>query len=411
MKKIIAVIAVAGVMLLGGCDKAAKAKEPQTINLNDYIDYTIEGYSTKAELTYTIRYDDIIDDFELEDVAASRLEKKVTGTWSKMTYLANGDEITFEWTVDADSIEEKYNVEFEAKDLTVEVKDLDEMPEFDPFEYIDVSFSGMTGDGTLTIDTLDGIPLDDIRYTVDGSSYYLSNGDEVTIVASTYSGADLADYCEDNDYILVNDTSTYTVEGLDDYVSDIGELTDDMLAELQGQASDSITAFYDLDEGESIAAVNYVGLYLLDNKSETSYYQNFVYLIYEVTITTPAGDMVLYTYVRFENVILLADGTNEIYDILDTDMPTSWDSEVGIGEYSWGSYEYEHAGYTDVTALYNGEIRPELEEYNITDTIPDAYLNTAPAEESAEETEAPAEEPVEETEAPAEEVEETVEEG
>ena len=89
-------------------------------------------------------------------------------------------------------------------------------------------------------------------------------------------------------------------------------------------------------------------------------------------------------------------------------MPTSWDSEVGIGEYSWGSYEYEHAGYADVGALYNDEIRPQLEDYTITNNIPDAYLTATPEEsEAPEETAAP-----EETEAPAEEpVEETVEEG
>lgn len=408
MKKTIICITLAGLMLLAGCDKAGGAKEPTTIDLNDYIEYQIEGYSTKASLSYTIKYEDIIEDFELEDVAASRLEKKITGTWSKMTYLSNGDEITFEWNVDADSIEEKYNVEFKADDLTVQVKDLDEMPEFDPFEYIEVSFSGMSGDGTVTVDISDACPLDDVRYTVDGSSYYLSNGDEVTIVASTYSNGDLEEYCEDNDYILVSDTATYTVEGLDRYVAAIEELTPEMLTELQTQASDSINAFYDLDDGESITGVNYIGLYFLKNKTDGSYYQNYVYLIYQVTFSTPAGDMTLYTYVRFEDIIYLADGSNEIYDILDTDMPSSWDSEVGIGEYSWGSYEYEHAGYADVGALYNDEIRPELEDYTITNNIPDEYLNAAPSEEPVDEAEASDEESdeevVEETE------EETVEE-
>ena len=368
MKKTIICIALAGLMLLAGCDKAGGAKEPTTIDLNDYIEYQIEGYSTKASLSYTIKYEDIIEDFELEDVAASRLEKKITGTWSKMTYLSNGDEITFEWNVDADSIEEKYNVEFKADDLTVQVKDLDEMPEFDPFEYIEVSFSGMSGDGTVTVDISDACPLDD-----------------------------------------VSDTATYTVEGLDRYVAAIEELTPEMLTELQTQASDSINAFYDLDDGESITGVNYIGLYFLKNKTDGSYYQNYVYLIYQVTFSTPAGDMTLYTYVRFEDIIYLADGSNEIYDILDTDMPSSWDSEVGIGEYSWGSYEYEHAGYADVGALYNDEIRPQLEDYTITNNIPDEYLNAAPSEEPVDEAEASDEESdeevVEETEEDTVEVE------
>ncbi len=401
MKKIIAVIAVAGVMLLGGCDKVAKAKEPQTIDLNDYIDYTIEGYSTKAELTYSIRYDDIIDDFELEDVAASRLEKKITGTWSAMTYLSNGDEITFTWTVDADNIEEKYNVKFEAEDLKVEVKDLDEMPEYDPFEYVEVTFSGMTGDGDATVNALDTNPLEDVSYRIEGSSYWLSNGDEVTVTAYTYSGS-LEDYCEDNNYILVQDSMTFTVEGLDDYVSSLDQLTPEMIAELQAQANDTIIASADLDDGMSITSVDYVGLYLLATKDySNSWYHNRVYLIYQVTVSTPAGDLVYFTYVGFNNVIYLADGTNEIYDITSTDTPSYYDSRVGIGEVdSWGDYEYEQTGFATVTDLYNNELRSELEYYNITNDIPDSYLSAEPV--------APA---PEETEAAPEETEETVEEG
>ena len=394
MRKTIFCVAIAGVMLLGGCGKIG-TKEPTTIDLNEYIDYEIEGYSTKATLSYTIRYDDIIDDFELEDVAAGRLEKKITGTWSKMTYLANGDEITFEWNVDADSIEEKYNVEFEAKDLTVEVKDLDEMPEYDPFEYIEVSFSGMDGDGDAAIDQLDTNPLDGVCYRFDDSSYWLSNGDEITVTAYCNSG-DLADYCEDNDYILTQSSMTYTVEGLDSYVASIDELTPEMLAELQTQAQDTITASFDLEDGESVTSVNYIGLYLFVTKDyDYSWNHNMVYLIYEVRIATPAGEILLYTYVGYDNIILLADGTNEIYDILDTDMPYSWDGEVGIGEYSWGSYEYEHTGFATVTDMYNSVFRPELEDYTITNNIPDEYLNAAPV--NTDETEAEVPEETEET--------------
>ena len=400
MKKTIICVGLAGLLLIAGagCGKIG-AKEPQTIDLNSYIDYEIEGYSTKATLTYTIRYDDIIDDFELEDVAASRLEKKITGTWSKMTYLANGDEVTFEWTVDADSIEEKYNVEFEAEDLKVEVKDLDEMPEYDPFEYVEVSFSGMDGNGDATIDVGDNNPLPDVCYRFDTSSYYLSNGDEITVTAYCNSG-DLADYCEDNDYILTQSSMTYTVEGLDSYVASIDEITPEMLAELQTQAQDTITASFDLEDGESVTSVNYIGLYLFVTKDyDYSWHHNMVYLIYEVRIATPAGEILLYTYVGYDDIILLADGTNEIYDILDTDMPYSWDSVVGIGEMSWGSYEYEHTGFATVTDMYNYEFRPELEDYNITNNIPDEYLNAAPV--NTDETEAEV----------SEETEETVEEG
>ena len=400
MKKTIICVGLAGLLLIAGagCGKIG-AKEPQTIDLNSYIDYEIEGYSTKATLTYTIRYDDIIDDFELEDVAASRLEKKITGTWSKMTYLANGDEVTFEWTVDADSIEEKYNVEFEAEDLKVEVKDLDEMPEYDPFEYVEVSFSGMDGNGDATIDVGDNNPLPDVCYRFDTSSYYLSNGDEITVTAYCNSG-DLADYCEDNDYILTQSSMTYTVEGLDSYVASIDEITPEMLAELQTQAQDTITASFDLEDGESVTSVNYIGLYLFVTKDyDYSWHHNMVYLIYEVRIATPAGEILLYTYVGYDDIILLADGTNEIYDILDTDMPYSWDSVVGIGEMSWGSYEYEHTGFATVTDMYNYEFRPELEDYNITNNIPDEYLNAAPVNTDETEAEVP------------EETEETVEEG
>ena len=398
MKKTIICVALAGAMLLAGCGKIG-SKEPTTIDLNNYISYEIEGYSTKATLTYTINYEDIIDDFELEDVAANRLEKKINGTWSQMTYLSNGDEITFEWNVDADNIEEKYNVEFEAEDLKVQIADLEEMPEFDPFDYVEVSFTGMSGDGTGTIDVSDTTPLPEVSYSFDSSYYYLVNGEEIGVTAYVSGYSSLEDYCEEHDYILVTDSATYTVEGLDDYLSSIDQLTPEMLAELQVQAEDCVNATFTLDEGESITSVSYIGYYLLTAKNNSAWYHNQIYLIYEVRFATPAGDLVLYTYVGFENIILLADGSNEIYDILDTDMPSSWDSEVGVGEYSWGSYEYEHTGYASINDMYNAEFRTELDDYNITNTIPDEYLSGTSGEAAPEETEAPAEEAVEETEA------------
>lgn len=385
MRKSIICIALASAFILGGCS-AIGSKEPAEIDLNDYIDYSVEGCSSMGVLTYEIRYDDIIDDFELEDVSEKKLEKKITGTWDKVNGISNGDTLTFKWDIDTDGIEEDYNVKFLDDDYEVIINGLDEMPVYDPFEYINITYSGMAPTGSASIEYVGVNPLMDVYYSMD-KSYDLNNGDTITVTAYTYSDSTMEAYCQNNGYQLLSETKEYTVDGLDGYCDDITQLTDDIIDELCDQAEDAIEANLSLGDEETLNSLDYIGCYFLDRKDDDSWYSmNEVYLIFEVNVTNSIETVDFYTYVRFDNIILQADGTNEIYDIMSYYQPygSTYDNNlIESGEYDWwGDTPYfSYTGYTSVNSLYNNAIRTNLEYYNINNDIPESYFEEDEDEE------------------------------
>lgn len=380
-RKLFVCITIITAMVIAGCNVSV-IKKTEEIYLNKYIEYSISGYSSKGTITYEIKFDDIIDDYELDGLSEKKLAKKITGFWDKTNELANGDTITFKWNIDTDSIEEEYNVKFNDSDLVVTVTGLDELPVYDPFEYIEMSFSGIAPNGSASIENVGSNPLGDVYYSMD-KSYELSVGDVITVTAYTYSYGSMEEYCNDMGYQLMSDTKEFTVDGLDKYCDAIDEISDDIISELCGQAEDALYANMNLTDDETLNYVNYIGFYFLSSKDVNIWDSlNKVFLVYEVNVTNTYETVTYYTYVRFSDIILQSDGTNEIYDIMSYSMPYAYyksdNAYIGSGEYtSWGmqSFHFYYVGYLSVDSLYNDAIRTDLEYYNIENNIPDSYFD------------------------------------
>ncbi|SFB71027.1 zinc ribbon domain-containing protein [Ruminococcus albus] len=138
--------------------------------------------------------------------------------------LKNGDKIKV--TIDYNAEELKNakikltNTEFE-----IEVKDLEDGVEFDPFDskYVNVEFSGIDGDGRVKIDTTsESIEGMSIYYSADRSNG-LKNGDKVKVTCEIYSGrseksGDAIVYEANGKYYVVKSqdalTKEYEVSGL-----------------------------------------------------------------------------------------------------------------------------------------------------------------------------------------------------
>lgn len=355
-----------------------------TINLNNYIESNVElsGYegagTVSAELdTDSIVYDyadkikvgkqasSMMDDdwgFTKDDLLEMALYDYVDGSFDKSTDLSNGDKVTYQWNISksaAKNFEKTFKCKLKYKDFTYKVSGLEDIPSVDPFDENDfeITFSGTAPNGSASVSNYTNSV---INYSINPSSG-LSNGDKVTVTASLYdySGAD---------FVLSQTEKTFEVSGLDSYVSDISQISEDYIQKLDAQAKDEIDSMSSQEVSYGNPGVKtreYVGAYLASAKSWDDYAQNELFMIYKLTSNNGTSDIEYYYYVNFHNVIEYSDGT--LYtDIMDYDVPEkSWWTD----DESFSSGDKTFAGYETLDKLYNQKIVSLKAGYNITDNM------------------------------------------
>ena len=157
-------------------------------------------------------------------------------------------------------------------------------PKVNPFDCIDVTFRGTDGDGEIVIEMTGAVPgIDANRITYDISKEdYLIEGETVSIEASS------------SDYRLTENTQIYTVDGLDEYLKDLEELSQEALDMIHIQAEKVLELNLD-----STKACGYfvdmkpVKLFLITDGKQT----NSLYDVFEVTFSvddTGAGTNLYY---------------------------------------------------------------------------------------------------------------------
>ena len=218
MKKILVGVTVATMMLaMAGCSESITENEKSEINLNDYVVYEFSGYDGDGVISYSIDYEAIIDQNEaLADCRVSKLERNIQGSWNQTDSLSNGDTVVFEWSNSLRDLENDYEVSFSDEDLEITVDGLEIKPDFDPFEYFEIEYTGISPEGQAVAYTA-STPVGDVYYTL-SADYGLSNGDTITVTAMSYDG-ELAAVADEENYTLTRDTMDVTVEGLAEYVS------------------------------------------------------------------------------------------------------------------------------------------------------------------------------------------------
>lgn len=415
-KALAATLTLAALFAFASC-----SKEPTKINVNDYFKYDLSGITGQGVVTYSIDAEGLLEDNEeaLDGCTEKKITNALQGAWDKEAEIANGDEIKFKWDLDTDVIEKKYNVIFEAEDVKVTVDNLEKLPEFNPFDYLSITFTGTAPDGMMTVDdTLSKAPVSGLRFNYDKDSKF-KNGDVVKVTVTAGSN-DLTEYCKEKGYTIVADTKEFKVEGLDEYVTTKADLTDDMIKELSKQAEDKYySSIGNWEEEATLDSVEYFGYYFVTLKDGVEsgyghYNNNYLYIILQPKATNPNETFTYFYYVRFQDIVKKADGTNEIYDIYATAVPEGsyffgLSGEAFLSEGGEDGDDYCYEGYRSTADLYNAVLRP-MSEYYIVDKSFDADVegtSTAPATPDTEATEATEEgETTEETEA-TEETEET----
>ena len=406
--KVLVPIAAVAVVAAGGW---AFANRTPTIDVSKYMTLSADGYNTVGKLNIDFDTDKLEQDygkqittrfkkqmknlkddtFGLSSLTASLYdgyeadlfaETCATGSADKTKNLSNGDVVTYTWDDNSDEAEEAFGVKVKYTDITYTVSGLASVNTFDAFDGVDVEFSGISPDGRATVNSLPtAAEAQGLYYTLDENSG-LSNGDTVTL--TVHSNRDDFSDCIDKYGAMPQATEkTFTVEGLNEYVTSADTLSDSVLVSLQNQAEDVFKSYaaQRFSNGQTFKGMTYLGNYILTPKDKDSWGdKDRIVLAYQVTVhhdytselnTTYDADDSFFWYITFNNVSKDADG-NIASGLNDYDTPTTFVKiDSGVQKYSFSSSTetWEYYGYASLDNLYNAAVNQYEENYNHQDNV------------------------------------------
>ena len=406
--KVLAPIAAAAVIAAGGW---AFANRTPTIDVSKYMTLSADGYNTVGKLNISFDTEKLEKDYGKQ--IATRFKKQMknlkddtyglssltaslydgyetdlfaetcaTGSADKTKNLSNGDVVTYTWDDNSDEAEEAFGVKVKYTDITYTVSGLASVNTFDAFDGVDVEFSGISPDGRATVNSLPtAAEAQGLYYTLDENSG-LSNGDTVTL--TVHSNRDDFSDCIDKYGAMPQATEkTFTVEGLNEYVTSADTRSDSVLVSLQNQAEDVFKSYaaQRFSNGQTFKGMTYLGNYILTPKNKDSWGdKDRIVLAYQVTVhhdytselnTTYDADDSFFWYITFNNVSKDADG-NIASGLNDYDTPTTFVKiDSGVQKYSFSSSTetWEYYGYASLDSLYNAAVNQYVENYNHQDNV------------------------------------------
>lgn len=403
-------VSIAAVAVVAACGWAFANRTP-TIDVSKYMTLSADGYNTVGKLNIDFDTDKLEQDygkqittrfkkqmknlkdntFGLSSLTASLYdgyeadlfaETCATGSADKTKNLSNGDVVTYTWDDNSDEAEEAFGVKVKYTDITYTVSGLASVNTFDAFDGVDVEFSGISPDGRATVNSLPtAAEAQGLYYTLDENSG-LSNGDTVTL--TVHSNRDDFSDCIDKYGAMPQATEkTFTVEGLNEYVTSADTLSDSVLVSLQNQAEDVFKSYaaQRFSNGQTFKGMTYLGNYILTPKNKDSWGdKERIVLAYQVTVhhdytselnTTYDADDSFFWYITFNNVSKDADG-NIASGLNDYDTPTTFVKiDSGVQKYSFSSSTetWEYYGYASLDSLYNAAVNQYVENYNHQDNV------------------------------------------
>lgn len=406
--KVLVSIAAVAVVAAGGW---AFANRTPTIDVSKYMTLSADGYNTVGKLNISFDTEKLEKDYGKQITTRFKKQMKnlkddtyglssltaslydgyeadlfaetcATGSADKTKGLSNGDVVTYTWDDNSDEAEEAFGVKVKYTDITYTVSGLASVNTFDAFDGVDVEFSGISPDGRATVNSLPtAAEAQGLYYTLDENSG-LSNGDTVTL--TVHSNRDDLSDCIDKYGAMPQATEkTFTVEGLNEYVTSADTLSDSVLVSLQNQAEDVFKSYaaQRFSNGQTFKGMTYLGNYILTPKNKDSWGdKDRIVLAYQVTVhhdytselnTTYDADDSFFWYITFNNVSKDADG-NITSGLNDYDTPTTFVKiDSGVQKYSFSSSTetWEYYGYASLDSLYNAAVNQYVENYNHQDNV------------------------------------------
>ena len=333
-----------------------------TINLNDYLKITYDGYDGGGKAYVEIDWNSMTNDYGKKisykngmsqtesmspiETIIGYTDINIEGNNEK---LSNGDKVVYNWNVDKDAIEKLIKCKVKYSDGSEKVSGLEEMELFDPFKNLKVTFSGVEPNGEADIE-YNGDLLSDYDFSCD-KMYGLKNGDKIKISLTGNADYYVSQYNKAPSVL----EKEYKVKNLGKYITKIKEVDSDSINSVRARAQESIKEMTDYwSEDVTLDKVSYAGDYLQVAKDSDDYTKNYYGVIYQINahIQKDGGerkDVVSYYSMKFKNIVVSKDEKCEI-DLDDYEVPyDEFSIEVTSGNGSSGKYWFD--GYQTLEDL------------------------------------------------------------
>ena len=375
---VIAVVVVAIVALV------VVKNQKKKVNINDYISVEYNGYETagtayvdfdetgfseavikaQGKKLKNVKSLDDLDWSDLTDLMGSSnwdLIDSITFDVKPDSDLSNGDVVTVtaSWNED---YEKKAGVKILSKEQEFTVEGLEEVKEVDPFEDIEVTFSGTPP--YVYPNWTNNSDDDYLRYLWFNFEDYdsLDVGDTVTLTVDESEENALA-----NGYKFTQTSKEYIVSGVDSYVTSAADISADNLDSMKNEATDVLDAYFANNNSYiGNSGFSYEGsYYLVAKNSDTWGDTNVLYLVFSTTVTSAENAFeptVVYFPVKYTNIMALSDGSQSFNTYGDIEGYTDL-------EYDDGWYNVD--GYTDGAQMFNDLVVTQKVDYTyeVTDNL------------------------------------------
>lgn len=398
IKALVAVLCSVVVVIVAVVILIVVLTAPPKIDANDYVEVEFSGYNTIGTADVEVDTDKLVKKYGKKikgTDALKKLKKNNYYGFSDMTdaeifaelledsiyvsgnyNLSNGDTIEVKWDLsEVKEIKKYFKVDLEYRDMKVEVEGLEKAKKINPFEDLEVSFSGTDGRGELD-------------YTYKGKydfSFYgspnwdLSEGDVVTI--KVYGSED--SYIDEG-IILTQLEKDYTVEGLSKYATELDDVSEDALSTLQDKTEDIIISEFAGEDYFEVDSAGDVGYYFLNSKESDTYTHNKLIIVYLVNFKSLVNEDCMaqgFFAVEFSNGLIDKDGN---FNIDTSNYNVSYHTFEAY--YDNGKYDYDWLrGYESLSKLENDYIMSYYADYTIEYYVLD--MDAADSEENDVETE------------------------
>lgn len=294
----------------------------------------------------------------------------VDGSFDKSAQLSNGDKVTYTWKCNDEKVKELFGYKLKYSDIETTVSDLEEVPTFDPFEGVEVTFSGIAPNGTADVkNTSASGASSQARFQLD-KKLGLSNGDVVTVSISDNGSQNPGKYFVDTyGAIPVTTEKEFKVEGLGQYAAASSEIPDDMMEKMKSQSEDIIRANVarNWSEESNLDGCEYIGNYFLLSKDSSNFGTvNMIYMVYKMQVTIASEQRNIndtfeyYTFVRFNDLILMPDGTCSLNMSSYLTPMNSFNKTYPGG---WFGYTYYITGFETIDTLFNKTVTTNINNF------------------------------------------------
>lgn len=339
---------------------------PVKINLNDYISVSYEGYDGYATATVDFDEDKFIEDYA-EKLAGSNekdqfamlliFDSIVDCRLDKDSSLSNGDVITATWYIGQDALaefEDEYNCKISRDKTTTTVKGLEKVIAVDIFNGVNVEFRGTYPNSDLNITCSDDALISAYYVKADKKSE-IRNGEVITLTADVTE--ELTKKLAKEGKVIESLTKEITVSGIDEYIVDKEDVTDEVLNKIETKAEEEFNKMVSgWKNPDLFISKEHTATYFVVDKLDSSYYYNVnkLFYVYNVKIKNPNNESETIEYIWYisnSDIKKLADGTFEIsekkYSIPygDTFLGMTSGEAFLVGDYCI-------VGYEDIDTFY-----------------------------------------------------------